>query len=223
MMKQLEERNSFVKGSVIIGIPPLVLSLVFATFLSHFIIEHPEIKITIVEAGAHELKKMLLVNEIDLAILLQPTELTNIEEHILVEDELLAFMSIHNPYVKKGFITWEELANEPLALFNDTFMIHHLVMSYFEKLKLKPRIVIQSGAWDLLLKTTLGTNFITILPRPAEEFIQQRDYKVLPIQQPLSWKVTACRQKNRNHLSVAEFTLNKILAFFEQEKKKNQV
>lgn len=214
MMKQLEEKNQFLTGSITIGIPPLILSLVFANFLSQFILEHPEIRINIVEEGAYELKKMLLVNEIDLAILLQPTELVNIEEHTLVEDELYAFMSINNAYAKKEWITWEQLAKEPLALFNDTFMIHHLVMSYFDKLNLKPMIKIQSGAWDLLLKMTFNTAFLTILPAPVKDFIQERDYKAVRIQHPLSWKVTVCRPKKKNYLNVEKFVLKSILEHF---------
>ncbi|MGX7265696.1 LysR family transcriptional regulator [Enterococcus crotali] len=214
MMKQLEEKNRFLKGTITIGIPPLILSLVFANFLSKFILEHPEIKINIIEEGAYELKKMLLVNEIDLAILLQPTELTNIEEHTLVEDELYAFMSINNKYAEQEFISWEELAKEPLALFNDTFMIHHLVMSYFEKLNLKPAVKIQSGAWDLLLKTTFDTPFLTILPAPVKDFIQERDYRAVRMHHPLSWKVTVCRQKKKNYLNVEKFVLSSILDYF---------
>lgn len=216
MMKHLEDKNGFLKGSITIGIPPLILSLVFANFLSNFILEHPEIRINIVEEGAYELKKMLLVNEIDLAILLQPTELAATEEYTLVEDELYAFMSTSNPYADKDFISWEELAKEPLALFNDTFMIHHLVMSYFDKRNLKPKVKIQSGAWDLLLKTTFDTPFLTILPAPVKDFIQERDYKAVRIHNPLSWKVTVCRQKKKNHLNVENFVLDSILTYFSE-------
>lgn len=215
MMRQLEDKNSLIQGKIIIGIPPLILSLVFAHFISTFILEHPEIKIEIVEAGAHELKKMLLVNEIDLAILLQPTEIANIEEYVIVEDELDAFMSIHHPLAQQKMISWEELAKAPLALFDDTFMINHLVMSYFQKLNLKPNVKIQSGAWDFLLKTTLETDFITILPAPIKDFVQQKDYQALGIQHPLSWKVTVCRQKKANYLHTEDFVLEEILQYFE--------
>lgn len=216
MMKHLEDQDGFLKGTITIGIPPLILSLVFANFLSKFILEHPEIRIIIVEEGAYELKKMLLVNEIDLAILLQPTELTTTEEYTLVEDELYAFMSSNNPYAAKEGISWEEIAREPLALFNDTFMIHHLVMSYFDKRNLKPKVKIQSGAWDLLLKTTFDTPFLTILPAPVKDFVQERDYKAVPISNPLSWKVTVCRQKKKNYLNIENFVLDTILAYFSE-------
>ncbi|MGY3777115.1 LysR family transcriptional regulator [Isobaculum melis] len=215
MMRQLEEKNSLIQGKIVIGIPPLILSLVFAHFISTFILKHPEIKIEIVEAGAHELKKMLLVNEIDLAILLQPTEIANIEEYVIVEDELDAFMSIQHPLAQQKMISWEQLAKAPLALFDDTFMINHLVMSYFQKLNLKPNVKIQSGAWDFLLKTTLETDFITILPAPIKDFVQQKDYQALGIQHPLSWKVTVCRQKKANYLHSEDFVLEEILQYFE--------
>ena len=77
LYKELHENSSSIKGTVTIGIPPLVLTVLFTTYLSKIIRLNPTIRFNIIEEGAYELRRKLLLHEIDFVVILQPTNLNN--------------------------------------------------------------------------------------------------------------------------------------------------
>lgn len=75
-MKDMIRRESLKqKGTIRIGMPSAILRMYFLSFLPQFILEHPELEIEIIEGGAKDLKKKLLKNELDLAVLVDPARL----------------------------------------------------------------------------------------------------------------------------------------------------
>lgn len=60
-MREMIQRESLKqKGTIRIGMPSAVLRIYFLSFLPQFILDHPELRIEIVEAGAKELQEKLL-------------------------------------------------------------------------------------------------------------------------------------------------------------------
>ncbi|KWX72952.1 LysR family transcriptional regulator [Paenibacillus riograndensis] len=212
MLAELREDSFQFKGKIVIGIPPLILGIVFADILSGMLSANPDIKFEIIEAGAYELRRMLTLKELDFAILLQPTNIdpTTINEYLLQEDELTAFMSSSNPLANHEKIHWKQLNNEPLAIFNHTFMIHHKLLEQFKKENIQPQISILSASWDFLLQVTKRSKFITILPSPVHDFFNVSDIIEVPFHQPITWKVILC-QPAKDRYSHVERHVKKII------------
>lgn len=189
MMQHLREDATKLKGKIKIGIPPLVLSTVFSEVASELILKNPDIKFEIAEIGAYNLRKSLILQEIDIAILLKPTtmNLANIEEVLLVENELCAFMYYTNPLASQEFLQWSQLHNHPMAIFDSSFMIHHQLMRSFEMKKIKPNILITSASWDFLLRSTIRTSLVTILPSPIADCFSSTQVKRVKFAQPIKW------------------------------------
>lgn len=221
MMEQIREASTKMKGKVKIGIPPLVISVVFSKIITELIINNPEIKFEVVEIGAYELRRSLLLQEVDIAILLTPTKISqdSIEERLLAEDELCAFMDINNPLANEVELSWEQLNDQPLAMFDHTFMIHHKVVKQFEMQKVKPKISLMSASWDFLLRSTKGTNIITILPSPVSEYYTDPQIVKVSFKLPLNWEIVACRYKKGHYTNIEKFVFESILNYFHSEKK----
>ena len=216
MLQQLREESTKLKGRIKIGIPPLVISTVLSEVINQLIIDNPDIKIEIIEVGAYELRKKLILQEIDIAILLTPTTLNpdNFEEIILVEDNLYAFMDENNPLASEEKLSWQQLHQNPFAIFDDSFMIHHQLIKEFKYQKINPNIIITSAYWDYLLRSTMGTSVITILPSTIADFFLPPQVVQRAIKNPIRWQVVIIRPKKRVYTRIEEYIFKSILAFF---------
>ena len=217
MIDQLREDANKLKGSIRIGIPPLVLSVVFTELMSKLIIENPDIHIQIVEKGAYELKKSLLLQEVDIAILLGPTMANDgvFEEVLLTDDELCAFMDRDHRLASESKIFWNQLHQQPIASFDETFMIRHQLTAEFKNHQIKPNISITSGSWDFLLRSVVGTNLITILPAPTLDCFPNKNITSKQFVQPVDWQILMCRNKKQVYSRVEKYIFKEVLNFFD--------
>jgi DNA-binding transcriptional LysR family regulator len=214
MMDQLREEATKMKGKIKIGIPPVVISVIFSEVMADLILNNPDIKFEIIELGAYALRKKLLLQEMDIAILLKPTNIDHIDEILLAENELCAYMDKNNPLANCDQLTWIQLNNQPLAIFDNTFMIHHLLINKFNQKNVKPIISLTSSSWDFLLRSTSGTDLITILPSLISEIYFDSNITKVHFKDPLSWEIVACRIKKSRYSRLEEYVFQSILEYF---------
>ena len=217
MFFEIRNLDAQLKGEIRIGIPPFIISTIFSQIISLLKRQYPDIEITILEFGAYQLKKMLVAKEVDIAILLTPHELDLqlIEEVHLLENELCAFVHEAHELATKKSLAWSNLNQAPLAIFDQTYMIHHLLMAAFKKQKIEPNILIKSNYWDFLLRSIVGTDIITILPTVTVDYFPAPYIKTIPFDEPIKWQVVMCRNKKETHANVATFVFDKIKEHFE--------
>ena len=219
LMSQLREDSTKLKGKVKIGIPPVVLSAVFTEVMSQLVLNNPDIEFEIVEVGAFELRKKFILQEMDLGVLLEPVDLIvdKFERALLVENEICAFMDVNNPLAQKERLSWIDLQGQPLALFDNSFAVHHLVMEKFEQEKIVPKIVIESGNWDYILRSTIGNDLVTILPSPIYDIFPHAQVKKVRLHDSIAWKVALYRHKKRVYSRVEEYVYQYLLDYFKVE------
>ena len=217
MRKNLQADKKSSSGSLTIGIPPLILSLVFATVLPKLILENPAIQFKIKEEGAYALQDSLLLDNVDFAVLLAPERISAkfLESHQLFQAELALFMSPAHPLASKKLIQWEDLGNQKIALFDETFMINHLVSQRLNNLSIYPEIVLTSASWDFLLNSTkINQELVSILPSTILDTYPNDEIICLPMAKPIPWIITLCRIKKQNYSQTETYFFNEILKAF---------
>lgn len=220
MLRELRSSITLIKGSIRIGIPPLILTVLFTEVLASLITKNPNIHFEIIEAGAYDLRKMLILREIDMAVLLKPTDL---DEHLfkvelLHEDALTTFMSVNNPLARQKSIQWTDLRLQNLAIFSESFMIHHQLMSKFQSLSIKPKIAMMSSSWDFLLESTRSSDFVTILPSPISQHMSFQDVVEIPFENPISWQVVLTYADKSFYNRIESYTIKSILDHFRENR-----
>lgn len=220
MLRDLRENSTVVKGKVRIGIPPLILTVMFTDFLTNLITKNPNIRFEIIEEGAFELRRQLILQEIDFAIILQPTDLNPqvFKEEIILIDQLTCFMSNRHPLSKKSAMQWTDLRQRKLAIFTSTFMIHHQLKRKFESLNITPDIALMSSSWDFLLESTRATDFVTILPSPVNKHFSYSDVKEIPFDPPFPWKVVLVYPIKSRYSRIENYTRQSIMSYFIEKK-----
>lgn len=204
------------QGRIRIGIPPLVLSVLFTDVLAELITSQPRAKIEIVEEGAYELRRMLQTEEIDCAILLEPTDLPDhsFEKVYLFHDSLDVFMSKDHPLAVKDELDWSDLKGESFVMFDETYLIHHNVMRKFRSLNYELKIVITSKSWDFLLESVRYSKYLTILPRPIEGHYNLEDVVRKPLSKPLDWDVLLVYPKKHHYSNIEQLVQDKMKRHF---------
>lgn len=212
MMSDLKIYSKVISGTIKLGIPPLIMTVLFTEIMTQLVLENPQIKFEIIEIGAFDLKKKLLTNELDMAILITPTGLNSSQyiQETLFTDELTLFMSKDNQLASKDNIVWKDLTHRNLAIFNDTFMIHHQIINKFMAQRIIPTISMTSGLWDYLVDVTRNSDFITIMPSPIKKFINMDNYKEVRINNPIPWEVVMVYHE-RDYYSQIELYVRKML------------
>lgn len=216
MLDALQEETNQLKGSIKIGIPPVVISVVFPELLPKMITENPDIKFELIESGAAELKNKFLLQETPITVLLNPTGLDKkiVEEVTISKDHLSVYMDKENPLASKEVIEWEDLHKQPMAIFDSNYMIHHQLMNQFQSLGIKPQIHLQSASWDLLLNATRNSNLVTVLPSPVTNHFQLNGIKEVPFMHSPEWGVVLCRRRQKHYSHIEDFVFNYIKNYF---------
>lgn len=216
MIKELREHGTSIKGTIRIGIPPLILTVMFTEILAQMITLNPEIKFEVLEVGAFDLRRMLMLHEVDFAIILQPTDLNSYlyKEVNLQSDRLDALMSIRHPLAGKKILQWSDLHRQRLSIFNETYMIHHQLMRKFSSLDLDPKITLMSSSWDFLLDSTRHSDFITILPAPIRDHFGYDDVVQIPIENPILWQVVITFANKEHYTRLERYTRDTIINYF---------
>jgi len=216
MMTAIRDTSDVYKGLVRIGIPPLILSISFADILSQLMVEYPDVRFDIMDMGAYELRKSLVSGSLDFAVLLNPTglDLDSADEYILQSGTLTAYMNTNHPLAGKEKLSWHDLGDYPLAIFNDRFMIHHHLMAKFEELNISPNIKTTSSYWDYMLLSTRSANFITILPSPINDIIAKENIHMVHFDDPIAWEVMLCHRKKTRYTAVETHTLECLITHF---------
>lgn len=205
LMSDLRSKSDRMRGTVKLGIPPVVISVLFRTSIPKFILENPDINLEIIEAGASELERMLLLQEIDIAILLEPISHPNINSKRILSNQVVAIFNTQHPLAKEvGPVAYKELEKEKLVILNDSFMLHHQTIGNFKLANAIPDIFLQSGQWDLLVSICEKLNTVIILPAPILDRYPKSTIMTRPLEPSFGWFVSVSTLNNvyKNELTA---------------------
>lgn len=206
------------KGTIRIGIPSLILRVYFSKFFPTLLKKRPEAQLEITEGGSNDLRRKLINDEIDIAILIEPTNLDtkNYEQHVIQIDEMSAFMDKNHPLSQKDVISWKDLKKYPLGTFNKDFMTYSLLEDELAANNLKNQITFTSSSWDYLIDITRATDVVTIIPRPVEKYINKNNFSCKKFKNYIPFNFHLCRPIKSKYSVIENYVFNDIIDHFYQ-------
>lgn len=216
MLEELRHQSSQLNGRLRIGIPPLVLTVVCTEFINALAQKHEHATFKVIESGAHDLERKLLLDEIDCAILLSPTSLSpaQFREVLIDTDELSAFMNEGHPLANKPMLKWEDLQGKSMVMFDDSYMINHKLKHAFETNRVNVHFTLTSKSWDFLLESVRGTQQITVLPAPIKRFYNLQHITEVKFEKPIPWQVIFVYPIKPTYSRIEETMQKEIAAFY---------
>ena len=166
----MRELHGLVKGELRIGIPSMLGSYYFPPLLMGFKARHPGIRLTVVEAGARRLQRMIADGELDLGVVIDDEASRHLERRRLVREEMVVCVPQGHPFAGRPGVTAEAFFREPLVLFQDGYFHREFVDALSRRTGHSADIAFQSNLIPLTKAIVRqGFGITTFLRRVVDE------------------------------------------------------
>ena len=109
------------RGRLALGATPSLTTNLLPSVLATFLGAHPELEMSMHEAGSQDLVRRLEAGEIDLAVVILPVDRPWVETTPLMQEELVLAVSAGHALAGRRSIRVAELESVPLVMFKDGY------------------------------------------------------------------------------------------------------
>ncbi|EFP95325.1 LysR family transcriptional regulator [Vibrio caribbeanicus] len=117
----IAELKGLEKGEVRLGAPSMMGSYFFPQILMAFKSRYPNLKLTLVDAGARDIRQMLLEGELDLGVIDDENVPDDLETDHLLTVEMVAVVSELHPLAKHNSIDFNQFLDHELVMFKSGY------------------------------------------------------------------------------------------------------
>jgi DNA-binding transcriptional LysR family regulator len=183
------------KGSLKIGITPIMGTLFFPHAFANFRKQHPDVIVTVLEEGSLSIRRQLEQGALDICIMITTNMLTPLEVFQITTGQVHVCMSLDNPLGEYARIPFDKLRGQSMILFKEDTYMRQLIQEECAKRQFSPRIIFSSsqvGTVLGLVEKGMGISFF------LEEIVRgHRGIVSRPLSDPLFLDVGLAWNKNR--------------------------
>ena len=189
---EVNDYKQLQKGTIKIGIPPMMGAYLFPKVFSVFRHLHPNLDVLLFEEGSLSIREKLESDELDFGIIIVPDSTPNLNVLKMSRNQLMVCVSQRSTLARKEWITPRDIASSDLIMMKEGSYLREVVQSKLSALKITPRTVLESGQIVTikgLVAHQVGIAFLL-------DFIceDSHDIKAIPFYEPifvdigLAWK-----------------------------------
>ena len=180
---EVNDYKQLQKGTIKIGIPPMMGAYLFPKVFSVFRHLHPNLEVLLFEEGSLSIREKLESDELDFGIIIVPDSTPNLNVLRMSRNQLMVCVSQRSPLARKNWITPKDIATSDLIMMKEGSYLRQVVQSKLSALKITPRTVLESGQIVTikgLVAHQVGIAFLL-------DFIceNSHDIKAIPFYEPL--------------------------------------
>jgi len=193
---EMQDHASLQKGSIKLGLPPMVGTFFLPTLFIDFQKQYPAVEITTVEAGSMSIRELLKNGEIDIGIVVITEPEPQLNTLPIAKGEIHACLSTEHPLSKETVLSFDQLRNESFVLIPDGTYVRRTIAAEFKRNNIIPRIILSSGQVETLLRLVKKGVAISFLI----DFIarQYPDIAVIPLSNPLPIEIGLAWKKDKS-------------------------
>jgi DNA-binding transcriptional LysR family regulator len=200
---EMRDRTPLQRGTVKIGVPPMVGAVLFPPIFARFCKIYPDIQLIATERGTLSILPQLEQGRLDVGIITLPNVSGDIEILPLTTTQFLVCMQEGHPLSRFSAIPFGGLADQPFILFNEDTRSRQLILLECKKHHFTPRIIFSSSQIETIIDLVsqgVGISFFL-------EAIAQKHPSLLsrPLANPFHMDIALAWNKNK-YLSNASKT-----------------
>lgn len=204
----LDDLRNVAVGEIKIGIPPLIGTLFFPNIAKRVQENYPNVSLLLVERGAKLIGQLVESGEVDLGIVVLPTDTSKFNMHPFITDEFVLYVHKKHHLAMRSSIDISELKEEKFILFSDEFTLHDYIKRVCIDAGFIPDVSYQSSQWDLIIELVSSEFGVTLLPKSIYHKQNNPNVQIVPIAEPtLYWKLGIITKKEAYH----SFALREVL------------
>lgn len=199
---ELGSPHQFNSGTVSIGVPPMIGSTFISPFIHHFSEKFPDIKVELAEVGSHDVISSIDNGLIQAGFVALPINADTPYDFFIFDQEYLrVVLWPDHPLAKKKGITLQEIKDEPLNYYPESFSLYSYIRSFYQKISARPNIVGQTSHWDFMGEMVHTQMGIALLPESICKRLDPTRLVTVPLIDPqITWTL-AMVWKSKGFLS----------------------
>lgn len=142
---EVNDYKQMQKGTIKIGIPPMMGAYLFPKVFSGFRHLYPKLEVLLYEEGSVSIREKLESDELDFGIIIVPEVIPNLNFLKMSRNQLMVCVAQDSPLATKSKITPKDIANADLIMMKEGSYLREVLQNKFSALKISPRTVLESG------------------------------------------------------------------------------
>lgn len=198
----LAEQSAAPAGPVRLGTTPTVAIHLLPAWLAGFLRRFPAIEVRLHEGGALALEGDLVNGAIDLAVVTLATHHSSLEAQVILEEDLLLGVAPGHPFAGRESVALEEAVGEPFVLYREGYGLRESVLSACDQAGFRPRVVLDGGETETVLRLCAAGLGVTLVPRLALDGSPDRPIGI-PVRSPTPRRTLALAWRDERYLTRA--------------------
>lgn len=178
----LVELGKWGHGRLRLATSPTACQYILPSILREFKESFPKCVVQIKPGDTPEMLDLLVQNQVDLAIALEPENQTNLEFRHLFTDELHFIVDTLHPWARNGRVDWDQIKRQNFILYSKASYHFEMVERYFQREDIALSIAIELANMEAikeLVKVGLGVSILA--PWVAKKEIAERSLHAFPL------------------------------------------
>lgn len=214
VQSELAELRGRYTGRLRLGLPIFGSARLFAPLFTEFRSRYPGIDIELLEQGSGHLETAILAGELELAVSLLPVA-DSFQWQAVCDHPLMALLWKDHPLHKHRSIKLKDLEPSPFILFEQGFVLNHLIEDACKRRGFTPQVSARSSQMDFIVALAAAELGVPLLPRVMVEGRRFTSLKSVLVDEPdLRWKAALVWRKEARLSPAAKAWLDLTQEFF---------
>lgn len=187
--------NSLGAGQVSLAAPPMIAQHILPQAIGSFIDKYPGIRLSITQAGAADIKKLVTEERVDIGIIAFPGTDSSLDITPLAYCNVVACVPSENSLSHHQQLTWTDIISQPFIAFPKGYHQRERLDMAVQRLGFEPRIVMEIENVALMAEMVRrGVGVATVIEAAAP---RGPGIAIRPITDDSPIRIALCRSQRR--------------------------
>ncbi len=192
---EVNDYKQLQKGTIKIGIPPMMGAYLFPKIFSSFQKHYPHLDIFLQEEGSVSIREQLERDELDFGIIIISGASSNLQLLPMSKSQLLCCVPANSPLAQKESLTPQEIAKTNILMMKEGSFLRELTMAKMKEAGVTPNIVLESNQIVTLRGlVSSGVGIAFMLDMVAKD---SPTLKAIPLSEPIYVDIGLAWKKDR--------------------------
>lgn len=202
---ELADVMTMKKGSIRIGLPPIIGASFFPKIIGEFKEIYPQINIQIIEEGSKKIEKGIETGTLDIGVVCTlPVKKNAFDMFSFIKSPLMVILHPEHSLADRSMISFKDLESETFVLYREDFSLHDKIIERcIEQNGYHPHVICESSQRDFMVEMVAAKLGISFLPEKICSELDSNRIKAIPIEEPNIYLHLAMIWKKERYISFA--------------------